>query len=53
MHSKTLLIVLIGILLLRGFSVFHVVETCNAAGTTFYVGGAGPSNYTSIQSAIT
>ena len=41
------------ILLIGCFSVFHVINTIHASEATFYVGGSGPGNYTTIQAAVT
>jgi parallel beta-helix repeat protein len=46
-------ILLVSIMLLTYFTVVvFPVETVKASGNTFYVGGSGSGNYTSIQSAI-
>jgi PKD repeat protein len=50
--KKLMLIGLVSVLLLSIFANIYPVEICNASGNTFYVGGVGPGNYTTIQSAI-
>jgi len=52
MHSKTLTIIAFAALFFWSFSVFHIVETCAATGTTLYVDDSGGANYTKIQDAI-
>jgi parallel beta-helix repeat protein len=51
MHSKTVAIFVFAALFFCSFSIFGVIET-RGAGTTLYVGGSGPENYSSIQAAI-
>jgi len=49
---KKIGILLVCIMLVTSFLVVFPIITVKASGNTFYVGGSGPGNYTTIQSAI-
>ena len=50
--KKILNLVVVSILILSIFSLITINTVKGSNGTTLYVGGSGPGNYTTIQSAI-
>lgn len=51
-NGKVRSVWIVCILVLAGFSTFIVLETRSTDAATYYVGGTGAGNYTSIQDAI-
>ena len=51
MMKKTVLMVL-GILLVTSVPGIVSLDSVRATGTTLYVGGDGPGNYSTIQAAV-
>jgi len=49
---KTITIFVLFIMLVTSFTGIFSIKNVKASGNTLYVGGSGPGNYTSIQSAI-
>jgi parallel beta-helix repeat protein len=52
MNKKIAALWLILILIISSIVILLVFSPCAEASTTYYVGGSGPANYTSIQAAI-
>ena len=52
MRDRSISVLIVVVVILGSFSVFVTILPDNVKGTTLFVGGVGPGNYTTIQSAV-